>query len=358
MVIHTAQWLLPAGDLPATQAFFVALGFRIEAIAPADDPRVVVLAGHGLRVRLDRDHTGDPGTLRLVTDSTHSEPEQRTAPNGTRVVIAARSASVLVPPLAAPQAPIVSRPSETAAWIDGRAGMRYRDLIPGRVGGRFIASHIRIPGAGPVPDYVHHHAVRFQVIVCRRGWVRVVYDDQGPPFVLRAGDCVLQPPTIRHRVLESGDDLEVVELGCPADHETFVDHDRALPSEQSAPQRRFGGQRFVRHERAATWIPCNSANPGFEQQVSDIGAATDGLASVRFVRRRPGGDATLQLATESDAHELLFAFVLTGEARDFPSATAVTLPSHQPFAMRDCSDGFELLEVRLPAHDLPYSRTP
>ena len=41
-------------------------------------------------------------------------------------------------------------------WVIGRAGMRYRDLIPGRLGGSIIASHIRIPDAGPVPDYALH----------------------------------------------------------------------------------------------------------------------------------------------------------------------------------------------------------
>ena len=85
----------------------------------------------------------------------------------------------------------------------GRAGMIYRDLLPDRQGGRFIASHITIPDGGPVPDYVHHHDVRFQVIHCVRGWVDVVYEDQGPPFRMHAGDTVLQPPHIRHRVLEA-----------------------------------------------------------------------------------------------------------------------------------------------------------
>ena len=75
--------------------------------------------------------------------------------------------------------------------------MYYRDLIPGRYGGRFIASHIRIPAGGPVPDYVHHHSVEFQLIFCVNGWVRVAYEDQGEPMVLNPGDCFLQPPHIR-----------------------------------------------------------------------------------------------------------------------------------------------------------------
>ena len=68
--------------------------------------------------------------------------------------------------------------------------MLYRDLLPSRQGGRFIASHIRIPDAGPVPDEVHFHNIRFQLIFCVAGWVRLVYEDQGDEFVLNAGDCV------------------------------------------------------------------------------------------------------------------------------------------------------------------------
>ena len=34
----------------------------------------------------------------------------------------------------------------------------------------------------------------FQLIFCYRGWVEVVYEDQGAPFILHAGDCVIQGP--------------------------------------------------------------------------------------------------------------------------------------------------------------------
>ena len=53
------------------------------------------------------------------------------------------------------------------------------------------------------------------MIYVRRGWVRVVYEDQGEPFVMHEGDLVLQPPEIRHRVLESSPGLEVIEIGAP-----------------------------------------------------------------------------------------------------------------------------------------------
>ncbi len=70
--------------------------------------------------------------------------------------------------------------ADQAPWVIGRAGMQYRDLIPTRLGGAIIASHIRIPDGGPVPDMVHFHKVGFQLIFCVKGWVDVVYEDQGP----------------------------------------------------------------------------------------------------------------------------------------------------------------------------------
>ena len=70
-----------------------------------------------------------------------------------------------------------------------------------RLGGSIIASHIRIPDGGPVPDMVHYHTVGFQLIYCYKGWVDVLYEDQGNEMMrLSAGDCVIQPPEIRHRV--------------------------------------------------------------------------------------------------------------------------------------------------------------
>ena len=103
--------------------------------------------------------------------------------------------------------------------------------MPSRAGGAVVASHIRVATNGPVPDYVHYHRVQFQMIYCVRGWARLVYEDGGPPSIMKAGDCVVQPPTIRHRVLESGDGLEVVEVSCPAEHETMADPDMQLPTE-------------------------------------------------------------------------------------------------------------------------------
>jgi quercetin dioxygenase-like cupin family protein len=230
--------------------------------------------------------------------------------------------------------------------------MRYRDLIPGRLGGRVIASHIVIPEGGPVPDYVHYHRVRFQMIYCRAGWVRVVYEDQGPDFVMRAGDCVLQPPEIRHRVLESSSGLEVVEIGCPALHETLADPATALPSARIDPARRFGGQLFVRHE-AATAPRRAWRHAGFAARDIGIAAATDGLADVLAVT------PTTARAVPRETHdqELRFTFLLAGAAtldveghgtHALSAGDAWVVPAGVPHALRALAADSEFLEVSLP----------
>src|SRR5215211_665415 len=226
--VQSAQVVLPGEPLDETINFFTKrLGFRVDAIFPADAPCVAVLSGHGLTIRLQpSEDSSATGRLRLLCDdplSLGDGADVLTAPNGTRIELIDAAAPMVVPTTT--PSLVVATVAEHAHWGVGRAGMQYRDIIPGRQGGRFIGSHIRIPQGGPVPDYVHFHKVRFQMIYCHKGWVRLVYEDQGEPFVLEAGDCVLQPPEIRHRVLDSSDGLEVIELGCPAEHETLADHD-------------------------------------------------------------------------------------------------------------------------------------
>jgi mannose-6-phosphate isomerase-like protein (cupin superfamily) len=240
-------------------------------------------------------------------------------------------------------------------WHAGRAEMRYRNLLPRRQGGRFIASHITIPDGGQLPDYVHHHGVRFQTIYCVRGWAHVVYQDQGPPFRLEAGDCVLQPPGIRHQVLESAPGLEVVEVTSPAEHETFADEDLDLPTPTPDPDRLFGGQRFVHHRVAeADWRPWRLT--GFECREAGIGPATDGLAEVRVVRPNGAGPDDRDLVHHEA--ELLFWYVLAGETRlrldadheeHLVQGDAVAVPTGIGHALTAWSGDLELLEVTLPA---------
>jgi mannose-6-phosphate isomerase-like protein (cupin superfamily) len=366
--IRAAEVVLPCADLDGTLAFFTErLGFRLERIWPADDPAVAVIAGHGVRLRLDRGAGGSAGAIHLDIEDHDAVDETDgglRAPNGTTITVGPVAAQPDTPPLR--PSFVLSRAADATGWVGGRAGMQYRDLIPDRQGGRFIASHIRIPGGGPVADYVHHHRVRFQMIFCLRGAVRVVYEDQGPPFTLEPGDCVLQPPEIRHRVLESAGGLEVIELTCPAQHETLVDHDLTLPNGEHRPRRTFGGQRFVRHVAArARWSRDHPS--GWAARDLGLGAATGGLTDARVVRLAAPGAypnpgpvpvAEMRPRTVPTHTELAFTFVIAGTAvlstrrhGDHPigPGDAFVVPAGDTYTLGGTSPDVELLEVRLPA---------
>ena len=262
------------------------LGFRVDVISPADSPATAIVSAHGIRLRLEACELSRPVVLHLLTD----DPGDPIVLPGGSVIEFRPISTPYVLPDNRPSLAISRNSGESGV---GRAGMRYRDLIPDRWGGRFIASHITIPDAGPVPDYVHFHKIRFQLIFVKNGWVRVVYEDQGEPFVLETGDCVIQPPEIRHRVLESSGGLEVIEIGCPAEHETIADWSMSLPTGPGDPARAWDGQRFVRHiAEGASHQPWRI--DGWECRDSGIGAATDGLAGVRVAR--PAGPVERRLA--------------------------------------------------------------
>ena len=352
--IRRAEVVLPSRDLTADLAFFTGpLGFRLDTIFPADDPAVATLSGYGLHLRLDRHATHAPGVLRLLSERPEAVAggtRTLTTSGGTTIEVVAADSPLTQP--ATEHAFMVRRLVDGAPWVIGRAGMHYRDLIPGRLGGSIIASHIRIPDAGPVPDMVHYHTVGFQLIYCYTGWVRLVYEDQGPPFILAANDCVIQPPQIRHRVLESSDNLQVIEIGVPAEHITTVDHDLTLPTTGVNPGRDFGGQTFCRSEAStALWTPWRV--PGFEGRETGINAATRGVASVQVAR--PAGAVDGQVT--SHASDILFTFVLSGAVRlqadghgghALSEGDAFVVPPHLAVAFSEASADLRLLEVALP----------
>ncbi|CAN8104162.1 unnamed protein product [Discula destructiva] len=372
--VELAEILLPSKAIAPDVQFWTSedpgLGFRMEQIYPADNPQVVVLSGHGMRMRMRLDTAADatssPGSIiRLLCkdpDTAFGGQRAFTSPSGTLVTIADADPTAGVPPPPPPQrittqhAFHARRLRDNAPWIIGRAGMHYRDLIPGRLGGAIIASHIRIPDAGPVPDSVHFHDVRFQLIHCLHGWVRLVYEDQGPAFILAAGDCVVQPPRIRHRVLEASAGLEVVEIGVPAEHLTTVDHDMALPTRGERPDREWDGQRFLRSRAAeAVWRPWRV--PGFEARDAGVGVGTKGVAAVQ-VARPLKAEGLRQGVVTSHTSDILFNFVLTGTCTlhgdgqgsyALAEGDAYVLPPEFKTCLKDCSDNLTLLEVSLPA---------
>ena len=328
-------------DLAAAEAFFTPLGFRLVSVFPADAPRHLVLTGHGLSLCLQRSSVDGGGHLRLCGDP----PQTLTAPNGTRIEIVAGNGA---PPRIRIEATFaVHRPRAGHAFHEGRAGMLYRDLLPGRLLGAVIASHIRIPRGGPVPDYVHSHHVHGQAIYVLAGEVTVVYEDQGPPFVMRAGDCVLQPPGIRHRVLACSDGLEVVEVASPAEHLTVVAHELPLPTATTSPERRFAGQRFWRHEAAAATT--QDGGDGFRIRDCGLGPASRGNLAVRVFTVAAAGPSPTQLAAVS---KVRLCYVVHGgvtiAGQRLLAGDLCVLPPTSAFAVAEPTADLEWLEFTLP----------
>ena len=339
------QFVIPCLDLEATIAWFEELGFLMRLITPADAPAVAVLDGHGVTVRLDTSLVPGGAGLRLpAVDGT--APSRHVGPDGTVLEFVVDSAELALP--ANDPVFVIDRHAD-AGFGTGRAGMQYRDLIPERHGGRYVASHIAIPVGGPVPDYVHHHHIRFQMIFCHAGWADLVYEDQGEPFRFEAGDCVLQPPHIRHQVLRTSDDFDVVEVSSPAEHDTLRDHELTLPTGVIDARRDFNGQRFAWHRAStATWLPWHTA--GFTASDFDFETSTNGLAQVCVVRSSPGASLIDHVA----AGEFTLWFVRSGtgtlrrngESHPICELDSLVLVEGERYDLTDLSDGFEFLEVR------------
>jgi quercetin dioxygenase-like cupin family protein len=297
------------GDLGLAIDDLRSQGFRLDVIYPADDPHTARLSRQGDCVR--------------VTSSPDAAPPSDFLPH---------FAPEFVLTLAG------------GAPGEGRAGMLYRDLVPSRLGDRYIASHISIPEGGPVADWVHFHRIALQLIYVRRGWVRVVYEDQGEPFVMNEGDLVLQPPEIRHRVLESSPGLEVVEISSPALHATLAEYQFDLPNGVNVGST-FGAQRFLHHVAAdCPWTRFD----GGEAQETAVAEATGGLAEVRTIRPAE----TSSVAFDRHQGELVFGFVLGGSAtlefrgsHQIGAADAFVIPPDEAWSLEAVSRDFSLLHV-------------
>ncbi len=101
---------------------------------------------------------------------------------------------------------------------------RYRDLgIAQATGGLAVAHVIRM--VPPVTDAVrvrHQHAVQFQMVYVLKGWIKSEFEGEGT-HMMRVGSSWIQPPGIKHTVLDYSDDCELLEIVLPADFETVAD---------------------------------------------------------------------------------------------------------------------------------------
>ena len=192
------------------------------------------------------------------------------------------------------------------------------------------------------------------MIFVKAGWVRLVYEDQGEPFVMVAGDCVLQPPRDpppcarvvagargdRDRLPGAArDDRRLVARRCRTGAATRHASGRASGSSAMSPPRR----RTTRGGSPAG----STATPG-------IGDATAGLAGVRVARVTTGsgrrGRARHRVrdagraARRGDVRDRR-----TARARRLRESSSVAIPGGVAYRLVDATPDCELLDVTLPA---------
>ena len=109
---------------------------------------------------------------------------------------------------------------------DFKGGLRryakYRDLGIGAATKGLAQAHVIRMVPPCIPEEVsklHYHDVDFQMIYVLKGWMKGEYEGAGV-VTMREGSCWLQPPKIKHKVLDYSDDCELLEIILPADFAT------------------------------------------------------------------------------------------------------------------------------------------
>ena len=103
-----------------------------------------------------------------------------------------------------------------------RSYANYRDLGIAAATGGLARAHVikMIPPCDPaVVSKRHYHDVEFQMVYVLKGWIKGEYEGAGE-VTMREGSCWLQPPRIKHTVLDYSDDCELLEIILPADFKT------------------------------------------------------------------------------------------------------------------------------------------
>ena len=102
-----------------------------------------------------------------------------------------------------------------------RSYAKYRDLGVAKATRGMVQAHVirMVPPCDPaVVSKRHYHDVDFQMIYVLKGWMKGEYD--GREVTVRAGSCWIQPPRIKHTVLDYSDDCELLEIILPAEFDT------------------------------------------------------------------------------------------------------------------------------------------
>ena len=112
---------------------------------------------------------------------------------------------------------------EPGAFKSGlRAYAQYRDLSIADATNGLVVAHVikMVPPCNPAEvSKRHYHEVEFQMIYVLKGWIKGEYEGHGV-VTMRQGSCWLQPPRIKHAVLDYSEDCELLEIVLPADFKT------------------------------------------------------------------------------------------------------------------------------------------
>lgn len=147
--------------------------------------------------------------------------KRRTAPAKRRA--APKAAAKVATKPHRPQAFVVSHLHEDDFETNGlRSYAKYRDLgVAAATSGLARAHVIRFvpPFRADVVAVPHYHEIEFQLIYVLKGWLKSEFEGQGT-ITMRQGSAWVQPPRIRHTVVDYSDDCEVLEIILPADFDT------------------------------------------------------------------------------------------------------------------------------------------
>lgn len=102
-----------------------------------------------------------------------------------------------------------------------RSSFSYRDLGIRRATAGMAGAHViradDLPKAGGTGR--HSHTLDFQMVYVLKGKVTFWYAGRGR-IAMGPGDCVYQPPGIRHELIAWSRDMELLEITMPAQFET------------------------------------------------------------------------------------------------------------------------------------------
>jgi hypothetical protein len=117
---------------------------------------------------------------------------------------------------------VVSHHDEAGFETGLRAYAQYRDLGIAKATEGLVQAHVirLVPPCDPKEvSKRHYHDVDFQMVYVLKGWMKGEYEGHGV-HTFREGSCWIQPPRIKHTVLDYSDDCELLEIILPAEFDT------------------------------------------------------------------------------------------------------------------------------------------